>query len=285
MGQRLAYVLLLVLAASSAWAQEKPDYDAAKRHYLAGKEASANGDYDAAVREYILAYDITKDPSLFRQIGVAYETGGKRAEAAIYYRRFLAEAKPGAETEDVRARLAAIEGRKTEAPATRPAKAEHMPPEPPRLPPPETEPAAPEPAPLVPPPLPSFSEGEGRWKHTTAWIFVGLAAVGATTGAVLTASAKGREEDIQRLIDFRDPTTGLANAYTGSTKTDYENKKSEGEDLARFATISFIGAGVCAGVATLFFVLDATRAVPAEKVSIAPYAGPGGAGLVAGWGF
>jgi len=287
MVQRLAWAFTLVaLAASSAGAQAKPDYEAAKRHYLAGKEASARGEHDAAVREYILAYDITKDPTLFKQIGVAYEAQGKKAEAAVYYRRFLAEAKPGADVDDVRARLTAIEGRKGEAPSSRPTTAAPMPPEPPPLPPPESEPAGPEPPPLAQPPLPSFSEGDARWQRTTAWVFIGLAAIGATTGAVLATSAKGREEDIRRLIDFRDPTTGQPNMFAGSTKDDYNSKKDEGDNLSKWATISFIGAGVCAGAATIFFILDATRGVPrAEKVSVAPFAGPGTAGIVAGWGF
>jgi hypothetical protein len=291
MAKRLAWGLLLVaLAASTAGAQAKPDYEAAKRHYMAGKDASARGDNDAAVKEFILAYDITKDPSLFRQIGVAYEAQGKRAEAAIYYRRFLNEAKPGAEVDDVRARLTAIEGRKPSEPpppkpaGAPPAKAEPLPPEPPKLPPPESEPAVPERAPIQPP-LPSFSETEDHWQRATAWVFVGLAAIGVTTGAVLATSAQGREEDIRRLIDFRDPTSGQPSIFTGSTKDDYNNKVSEGDNLTKWATISFIGAGVCAGAATVFFILDATRGVPKEKVTIAPYAGPGSAGIVAGWGF
>jgi hypothetical protein len=270
--------LVVLLAATAAWGQAPPDYDAAKRHYLAGKEASTRGDHEAAVREYILAYDITKDPTLFKQIGAAYEAQGKKLEATIYYRRFLAEAKPGAEVEDVKARLVVLEGH---APATAPAAREPLPPEPPKLPPPETE--EPPAAAATQAPLPSFAETEGRWQRTTAWIFVGLAAIGTTTGAVLATSAVGRKEDIQRLIDFRDPSTGQPNAYTGSTRTDYENKSSEGENLSKWATISFVGAGVCAGAATLFFILDASRTP--EKVSVAPYAAPGNAGIVAAWGF
>jgi hypothetical protein len=279
MGKCLAWAfMLLALAATSAAAQAKPDFEAAKRHYLAGKEAMNAGDHDAAVREYILAYDITKDPSLFRQIGLAYEAAGKKIEAAVYYRRYLAEAKPGADTDDVRARLTAIEGPKPEP---------TPPPEPPPLPPPGPAHQASdaERAPLAPPPLPTLSETENPWQRTAGWIFVGLAAAGATTGAVLVTSAKGREEDIQRLVDFRDPASGQPYAYTGSTKTDYENKISEGENLSNWATIAFIGAGVCAGAATMFFVLDATRSSGPEKVSIAPFAAPGTAGLVAGWGF
>ena len=284
MVKSLAWALLVLAAiGGAARGQGQPDYDAAKRHYMAGKDAVARGDHEAAVREYILAYDITKDPTLFKQIGAAYEAQGKKAEAAIYYRRFLAEAKPGADVEDVKARLAGLEGKAPAVapPAKEPGK-EPLPPEPPKLPPPEA-PEPPASAPAGEPTLPAFSETEARWQRTTAWVFVGLTAIGATTGAVLATSALGRKEDIQRLIDFRDPTTMQPSVYSGSTKTDYENKAKEGDDLSNWATISFIGAGVCAGAATLFFILDASHG--AEKVSIAPYAGPGNAGIVAAWGF
>jgi hypothetical protein len=314
MTQRSTPLLLLLSVAAAlahgptARADEKPDYELAKKHYLTARDAIARKDFEAAVHEYILAYDIVHDPSLFKMIGGAYDNMGKRLEAAVYYRRYLAEAKNAADADEVRAKLAAVQGAPASAkppapasaparepskpvappperPATQPAEAE--PPEPPKLPPPEppspTQ-ASPEMR-LSQPPLPAFSESESHWQRTTGWVFVGLTAVGVTTGAVLAASAKAREDDINQLIAFRDPTTGQPNQFSGSTKDDYLNKVDEGKNLSTLSTVAFIGAGACAGTAVLFFILDATRDVPNERVSVAPFVAPGGGGFAAGWGF
>jgi lipopolysaccharide biosynthesis regulator YciM len=71
-----------LLWATNALAQAK-DTEAAKRHYLAGKDALAKKDTDRAVREFVQAYDLSKDPTMFKQIGAAYESGGRNMEAAI----------------------------------------------------------------------------------------------------------------------------------------------------------------------------------------------------------
>ncbi len=288
--------LALALTCPAVSAQTKPDFETAKRHYLAGKDAVSKKDYDTAVREYILAYDITKDPSLFKQIGAAYEAQGKPAEATVYYRRYLAEAKSAADAEDVRARLAGLEGggKRAEAPkpeapkaAPKPAEAkptETLPPEPPKLPPPEAPPPGPE-IKLSQPPLPTYADTESRWQRTAAWVSVGLAAVGITTGSVLATSALGREEDIRRLIDYRDPVSGMPLSYSGTTKDDYQSKIDEGQRLQTFATVAFVGAGVFAAAATVFFILDATRPVAKERAAIMPYLGPGGGGVGAAWTF
>lgn len=275
--------MLVVAVATAAHADEGPDFEAAKRHYLAGKQALVRKDYDGAIREYILAYDITKDPSLFRQIGGAYEAEGKTTEAAIYYRRYLAEIKPGTESAEVRAKLAVLEGGplvQTQPTTTAPAEPPRLPaPEPPAL--PETQAVETVPVPSAPP---SLIEEPG-WRRTTAWVFVALTAVGATTGALLATSANAREEDLRQLVDFRDPTTGLPNTYTGATKADYLAKIDEGSNLNTYSAIAFIGAGACAAAATIFFILDATHATPSETVTVAPFYTPGGGGLAAGMEF
>jgi len=284
----LAPALAFFCALPASRAQTKPDFDAAKKHYLAGKNAVTAKDYDTAIREYILAYDITKDPSLFKQIGAAYEAEGKKTEAAVYYRRYLVETK-AADAEEVRERIAALEG-------VKPAPVEvakpddvsargPLPPEPAKLPPPESPTAAPPEMQLSQPPLPTFGDEGARWQRTAAWISVGLAAVGITTGSVLATSALSREDDIRQLVNYRDPLTGLPRVYTGTTKDDYQSKIDEGNRLQSFATAAFIGAGACAAAATIFFVLDATRSVPKERVSMHPYLDLNGAGVRAAWEF
>ena len=284
----LGVLCALASAAGRAGAQGAPDYDAARRHYMAAKEAQGKGDWEAAVRSYILAYDITKDPSLFKQIGQTYEAAGKTPEALVYYRRYLAEAGTAADAEEVRAKVAALGGPPPAAaapaptPATQPAADPEIPEgEPAKLPPELPAPPELDPVPDVPTPAALFEEPGGSWQRTAAWVTTGLAAVALTTGAVLATSSQGREDDLQRLIDTRDPISRLPLVYTGATRADYEDKVTEGKNLKNLSTIAFVAGGALTGTAIAFFILDATR--PAETVSIAPALTPGGAGIVVGW--
>jgi hypothetical protein len=274
----LAILGICCALAGRAGAQAAPDYDAARRHYMAAKEAQGKGDWEGAVRSYILAYDITKDPSLFKQIGATYEAAGKKQEALVYYRRYLSEASGAADVAEVRARVEALDPPPAPAPAP-PAPEEELG-EPAKLP-PESPPAPElEPVPPVPTPPALFDEPGGGWQRTAAWITVGLAAAAVTTGAVLATSAQGREDDIQRLLDTRDPTTGQPLTYAGATRDDYEQKVDEGRNLNNLSTIAFVSAGALTTAAIVFFILDATR--PAE-VRAAPVVTSSGAGFVVGW--
>jgi hypothetical protein len=282
----LAVVCSLAAVARPAAAQGGPDYDAARRHYMAAKEAQASGDWESAVKSYILAYDITKDPTLFKQIGATYEGAGKKTEALVYYRRYLAEGKPGADVEEVRAKVAAMEAEAAPPPPAPPPAVNPSEPvpegEPAKLPPEMPSPPELAPVPPVPTPPALFEEPGGGWQRTAAWISVGLAAAALTTGAVLATSAQGREDDLQRLIDTRDPVTGLPLTYAGGTRDDYEAKVDEGRNLGNLSTISFIGGGVVATAAVVFFILDATRDVE-PGVKVAPAVSSTGAGLLIGW--
>jgi tetratricopeptide (TPR) repeat protein len=285
-----AYLLCLGVAlvlAAPAHADGKPDMAAAKAHYQAAKAAMTAKDYDTAVKEYIGAYEITKDPSLFKQIAIAYEDGGKNDEAVVYYRRYLAEYTKATDQADVKAKIDQL--------APPPASEPTNPPNP------ATEPVVDplgnpgnEPADSnnLPPPggsnPPTFMDESPRWQKTAGWISVGIAAVMLTTGSVLGTSALSREQDLQRLTDFRDATTGEPKQFTGSVKSDYEDKVDEGKKLNTYATVAFIGAGVFAVSATVFFILDATAGKKAEKhASVRPsiYLGDRQAGIAAGWEF
>ncbi len=281
-------VVAVALVAAPAGAQEQPDFDAARRHYLAGKDAHGKADYERAINEYILAYDITKDPSLFKQIAVSYEASGKKTEAVVYYRRYLAEAKAGADADEVKAKVASLEGSAAPpaaAATTQPAAVEPSLDEPPPLPPEPPPSATPAIEPMTVPSPSMMDQGGGSWQRTTGWVSVGLAAIALTTGSVLATSALSREEDLQRLIDFRDPVTMLPREYAGTVKEDYLDKRDEGEKLSKYATVAFIGAGAFTGAAILFFILDATRDTeePAPAARILPSIGPDSVGVTLGW--
>jgi hypothetical protein len=277
---RLLLLILGVLGGTAAAQQAKPDMAAAKQHYTAARAAVAAKDFDTAVKEYIAAYDITKDPSLFKQIAAAYEGGGQNDEAVVYYRRYLAEDTKATDSDDVKAKITAL------TPATQPDK-----PPPPPPPPPDdhADHTGKEPPPNggndnAPPP--TFMDESPRWTRTAGWITVGVAAVALTTGSVLGTSALSRQEDLKRLTEFRD-MNGEPKQYTGSVKADYEEKVKEGKNLNTYALVSFGVAGGFAVVATVFFIADAAgdkKHPAAEKATtwIIPTVSPNAAGVSAG---
>ncbi len=306
----LALLLYGAFAAGTAEAQQKPDFAAARKHYVTAQAAEKAGDYDTAVAEYAAAYDITKDSKILYSIARSYEAGGNKDAAVVYYRRYVNEAKDAKDRDDVKKHIAAIEAK---TPTT--------------VPPPgggETKPPgeggdliAPKPsggdgdliAPRPPgggedPPdgpgddpgigdAPSFEDGGTRWQRTAAWVSVGVAAVALTTGAVLGESALSRKEDIQRLQNFRDPDSGQPTRYTGNVAADYNDALDEGEAMESYAIVAFSIAGVAAIGAIVFFAIDpgpsevpgttGARARPVRYVM--PMVTPDGVGVTAGWGF
>jgi tetratricopeptide (TPR) repeat protein len=304
--------LIVTGAEGVAAAQAKPDYEAAKKHYTNAKDAEARGDYDTAVSEYAAAYDITKDPKLLYRIARAYEAGGNKDAAVVYYRRYINEAKDAKDRDEVKAKIAELEGQKSGPVETPPPGGGGT----------ETgtgtgtggggnE--------LVQPDLgggegggeggggegPSFVEsGGGRWQRTAGWVSVGVAAVALTTGAVLGESARSHEEDIDRLIDYRDPQDMLPTKYQGTVKDDYEDATSDGDRDEKLAIVAFSIAGVAAVAATVFFLMDPGPAETTDTAKVkgkgkgvakakkksrliapTPVFGPDGVGITTGWRF
>jgi tetratricopeptide (TPR) repeat protein len=284
------------LGAGSAYADGKPDFAAARKHYMTAQQAEKAGDYDTAVAEYAAAYDITKDAKILYSVAKAYEGGGNKDAAVVYYRRYVNEAKEAKDRDDVKKHIAELEG----APATPPPPPdkgnEVIAPTPPpdTLPPGATPPGgAEEPAVNLPgqgiDDAPALSDGGSRWQRTAGWAAVGVAAVAFTTGAVLGVSANSRAEDIQRLQDFRDPQ-GNPTRYSGNPQTDYEDAQKDGKNFEKWSIITFSVAGAAAVAAVVFFAIDpgapaAPEAVSASHRYLVPVVSQDGVGLAAGWGF
>jgi len=277
-----------------AYAQGKPDFAAARKHYMTAQQAEKAGDYDTAVAEYAAAYDITKDAKILYSVAKAYEGGGNKDAAVVYYRRYVNEAKEAKDRDDVKKHIAELEG----TPATPPPDKGNdviAPTPPPGTPPPGTPPpgGAEEPAVNLPGQgigdAPALSDGGSRWQRTAGWAAVGVAAVAFTTGAVLGVSANSRAEDIQRLQDFRDPQ-GNPTRYTGNVKQDYEDAKKDGQNFEKYSIIGFSVAGAAAVAAVVFFALDpgapnAPEAVSQSHRYLVPVVSQDGVGFAAGWGF
>jgi hypothetical protein len=114
----------------------------------------------------------------------------------------------------------------------------------------------------------------------------------ATTGAVLGLSASSREEDINTLIDFRDPVNGMPREYEGEVQRQYDNFHDEGEDLERYSAIAFGVAGVGAVAAVVFFIIDPGPGAGSGggddlsyRPRVTPVVGDDTVGVSAGWRF
>jgi hypothetical protein len=123
------------------------------------------------------------------------------------------------------------------------------------------------------------------WERTAAWTTVGITFALGTAAAVLGLSAASREEDIDNLIDFRDPE-GQPAIYTGATRDRYQDLVDEGKKLERMSVVLLIATGGAAATAAVFFVLDGMRPdedqgpeLERPRSGLAPAVTPDGAGL------
>jgi hypothetical protein len=125
------------------------------------------------------------------------------------------------------------------------------------------------------------------WERTAAWSTVGITFALGTAAAVLGLSAASREEDIENLINFRDPE-GQPAIYTGATRDRYRDLVDEGKRLERLSVAALIATGGAAAAATVFFVLDGMRPddqddqgaeLERQRSGLTPAVTPGGAGL------
>ena len=274
--------LVLLLLPTLAQAQlTKPQIEKAKKHFKAGQAALDKSKWETAVLEFTSAYEITKDPVVFYHIAVAHEKAGHLEDAILHYQRYLKEAKvsPAKESE-VESKMAELQKKLQPTP----------PPEEPAKPP--TEPVEPlaEPTPPIETPPPTETPDEepkgGGWYRTAAWVTVGLTAALLTTGGVLATSASSREEEVDRLTDYRNPGTGQPHVYGGTAMEQYNEAYDEGDKLDTYAIVAFAAAGICAGAAVTFFIMDGSRdkADEGEEPSalrLTPTVTPQGAGVSA----
>ncbi|HET6612423.1 MAG TPA: tetratricopeptide repeat protein [Kofleriaceae bacterium] len=89
-------IAVLVCSSTAGAAPKKGDREAAKAHYTIGNRHYARGEYDLAIAEFEIAYDLSEAPGLLYNLGQAHRLNGDCAEAASYYRQFLASATEAA---------------------------------------------------------------------------------------------------------------------------------------------------------------------------------------------
>jgi hypothetical protein len=278
---------LLVALAGSPGAHPSPDEE---RLFSDGLRAFDAGDARAAEKAWKAGYALRHDPAFLVRIGEAEERAGAPAEAAESYRRYLREAPDAADRAEIEERLTRLAPPAPGASATAPpgtgAGAAEIPGE-------LGGAHAVPPSPLLPPGPPAArrpaatdaqtpgqpgDEEEAGWTpyNITAWIATAGAAALLGTAAFLAASAASKRSDVDRLITYRDQTTGAPLEY-GDVARSYESAVSDGKAFDTAAKVTLVAAAASAAVAATFFVLEARRrSEPA--VAVAPAAR--GAGLM-----
>lgn len=294
----LAGLLVASLAPRFAAGGEPDPHATARDHYRKAMAAADKGDHAAAAADYGRAYELTRDPLLLYKVAHSHEQAGARDEARDGYRRYLDKRKDAPDRADVEAKIAALAPVAAAAPATTAAVGAQSPPVAAATPAGADAAVVPAPAdtatPLgadnneLPPSLPpSFIDDAPRWQRTAAWVSVGAAAVLLTTGAMFAESANGRERDLARLTEYRDPDTGLPLEYS-SVHDDYVDASDEGAFFQTGSRLAFVGAGAAAASAALFFMLDARRDAPephalSRTPTVTPLVAPGVAFVTLAW--
>ena len=274
-------ILICVALMLAAPAARAPSADE-QRLYDDGLRAFQAGDARAAEKAWKAGYAIARDPAFLVHIGEAQEKAGAPGEAADSYRRYLREAPDAADRADIEQRLARLApGAPQHAAPAAPAPAE-TPGEFGATPPAPSPPAGRAPAaagdaeqPSRPRPVDS---GWNRY-NITAVASASAAVLLLGVAALFAAEANSAEDDINRLLRFRDPDTQAPLRYS-AIADQYEKAMTDGPRNERNAKIAFIGSAVAAAVSATFFILDAKLGgQPAVAVT------PAGRGIVAtgGW--
>jgi hypothetical protein len=280
-------ILICVALALAAPAARAPSADE-QRLYDEGLRAFQAGDARAAEKAWKAGYAVARDPAFLVHIGEAQEKAGAPGEAADSYRRYLREAPDAADRADIEQRLARLAPGAPQhgapaapAPAETPGEFGATPPTPSLLPP--SPPAGRAPVSTGDTkqpsrPRPAVDSGWNRY-NITAVASASAAVVLLGVAALFAAQANSAEDDINRLLRFRDPDTQAPLRYS-AIADQYEQAMADGPRNERNAKIAFVGSAVAAAVSATFFILDARLGgQPAVAIT------PAGRGIVAtgGW--
>ena len=83
--------------------------DQARQHFEHGKQLHHSGHYREAAGEYLAAYKLFPSPAFLYDTGQVFRLAGDRAQALVYYRKYL-EVDPGGQgADDARAFVAELE--------------------------------------------------------------------------------------------------------------------------------------------------------------------------------
>jgi len=268
----LAACAALLGGAASARAQQ-PDYEAAKRHFLTGKDLFEKHEYLRAAAEFEAAYEITKDPVVLFNVGEAYEKAGKLDEAIRAYEGYLAQTPTAQDREDVEKRITDLKTKRNAGPPSKGGES--------RVPPPSGGGENP-----VPPA--SGGEESSSGLRIAGWVGVGLTAALVVTGGMLALSAQGKQDDIARMQRFVDPVTGKPLDYnSGTVKAQYQQLFDDGNTFKDLSIAMFVVSGVAAAGTVALFLMDHYHfgARADRGIRLGAIATPEGAAMSLGWSF
>jgi hypothetical protein len=286
----------------------KPPSPEEQRLFDEGMKAMQAGDAHAADKAWRAGYAVAKDPAFLVRMGEAEEKAGQPAEAGDSYRRYLHAVPDASDRAEIEQRLARL------GPAGAPPAATTDAHETPGgfgdAPPPPPAPAAaatPTTAATVPAARDDETghgnagdESESGWNaySVTAWVATGATVLLLGTAAFYAASAASAKDDVNQLLRYQDPMTGVPIQYH-TVAARYENSVRDGQHDDRVAKYALIGAAGTALVATAFFIVDSLhtpdehhaesdrprRAAPAFGLSLSPEGGRTGAFSSLRWSF
>jgi tetratricopeptide (TPR) repeat protein len=267
----LAACAALAGAPASARAQQ-PDYEAAKRHFLTGKDLFEKHEYNRAAAEFEAAYEITKDPVVLFNVGEAYEKAGKTDEAIRAYEGYLAGTPTAQDREDVEKKITELKNKRS---APTPPKGGDM-----KVPPPSGG--------ENPPPPPGGGEESSSGLRIAGWVGVGLTAALVVTGGMFALSAQGKQDDIARMQRFVDPVTGRPLDFnSGTVKAQYQSLFDDGNTFKDLSIAMFVVSGVAAAGTVALFLMDHYHfgARADRGIRLGAIATPEGAAMSLGWSF
>jgi hypothetical protein len=278
------HAILIWVALALASPGRAPSADE-QRLYDEGLRAFQAGDARAAEKAWKAGYAVGRDPAFLVHIAEAQEKAGAPAEAADTYRHYLREAPDAADRADIEQRIARLApgAPPGAAPPAAPAPAE-TPGEFGATPPtPDLHPPVAQHADNAPAPAPGGKLPAGPTPEDTGWNRYNITAVASASAAALALGVAGLfaaevssdEDDIRRLVNFRDQTNSNPLQYS-AIASQYEQAMADGPRHARYAKIALGVSLVTAAIAATCFVLDARLgAEPAVAVA------PDGRGLAA----
>jgi tetratricopeptide (TPR) repeat protein len=227
-------VVLLVLAC--AWSSRAQAEPRADKLFKIGQDQYNAGDFVGAAKSFVAAYQIDADPAYLFNIAQAYRQAKLCAQAASYFKQFVAAVKKPPNPEKIDRLIGEMEACAAKQVATQPAP-----------PPPEPVKQAPPPSPIAtgdvvaPPPGPVDVPPDPGSTRRLLGIGIGIAGVAAVaTGIGFGAAA--RSAATQHDAVCTDPCTQWGAGFN-------DQQKAIDATGHRDAAIAYVGIGV--GVAAI----------------------------------
>ena len=252
----IALTIGLLLGAFGIARADTPARTTAAAAYREGQRHYAAGEYPAAAASFLDAYDADPDPVYLFNAAQAFRFANDCAQAATYYRRFLAAVVSAPNLDRVRANRDEMEAcakRLASQPPPTPA------PTPPAAP-PVTPPSPPAPAPAPLPPTTTDHDGGTTQRR------IGLA-LGAT-GLAIAAAGVWFHHDVGY---FEQRVAGCVPEHPCTAdQVDRWNSRGHRASLVAISSYSVAGAALIGG-ATLYVL--GRSATTERSIALAPTAG------------